>query len=267
MNRQLLLQKFMKEELHRYESLKCCFETELDRLPKGAIIKRNNGSYSLKYRENQKQFLIALTPADRELYQQLKLRKYISEELPILKNKIKLCENFLEKDQILDPCRIEERLQEQYQGTAGLNIFLEDDIDPEIWKKERFNTNPFYKEHLVHPTERGLMTRSKAEAMIGTQLERSELFFRYEAELKLKSRSVFPDFTILHPILRRLIYWEHLGKIDDLTYMSSNLRKLKEYAQNGIFLGYNLIITFESRREPLTMSEINTTIQEIIEMK
>ena len=101
--------------------------------------------------------------------------------------------------------------------------------------------------------------------MIGTQLEWHHLLIRYEPLLQLDNRTVSPDFQFILPYSRRLCIWEHLGMIDNPEYTMYNLKKIDDYAKNGYILGYNLIITYETQEQPLTMETIENKINELLE--
>ena len=56
-------------------------------------------------------------------------------------------------------------------------------------------------------------------------------------------------------IRRRTVFWEHFGRMGDLTYVSKNIWKLEEYKKVGIYIGINLFITFESNSSPMGTNE------------
>ena len=193
----------------------------------------------------------------------LKLRRQIKAALPLVNRKVKLLESFLKKDFIYDPLDIE--LPEQYLDINPA-LFLPSDVNPGEWAKASYQKGRFYKNDIKHYTEGGIVTRSKSEAMIGTELERRGLIFRYEPALRVGNETKYPDFVIIHPVTRRLIYWEHFGKVDDADYIKKNLRRMNLYSRNGIYLGINFVMTFETRDEPLTIKAINDKIDEILAM-
>ena len=88
--------------------------------------------------------------------------------------------------------------------------------------------------------------------------------YRYEAELCLRNGKVkYPDFTLLNVQTREIVYHEHLGLMDDDQYRRANLIKLDEYRRNGIYLGKNLIITYEAEGCYLNIREIKKMCQQI----
>ena len=75
---------------------------------------------------------------------------------------------------------------------------------------------------------------------------------------------IFPDFTLFDTRRRRLIYHEHFGMMDDSDYWDNAIRKIERYQKNGIFLGINLIATFEGRNTSLNISELSRLILSLI---
>ena len=75
---------------------------------------------------------------------------------------------------------------------------------------------------------------------------------------------IHPDFAILNKRLRKEIYWEHLGKMDDVGYVDDNIRRILMYEKNGYYLGDKLILTFETQKIPLNSLEIDRMIQKYL---
>ena len=91
--------------------------------------------------------------------------------------------------------------------------------------------------------------------------------YLYEQALKLRNGKIYyPDFTLLKKNTRETIYLEHLGLLDDETYRKSNLLKLDEYRANGIYIGKNLLITYETLDSPLDINGIRRMLKEIFEV-
>ena len=111
-------------------------------------------------------------------------------------------------------------------------------------------------------TEKNERVRSKSEVIIADSLNRAGIPYRYECPLKLSGGIiVHPDFTLLHIKTRKNIYWEHLGMMDDETYAESAINKLSLYLKNGISLGDNLILTFETKNNPMNHKMIDAMIK------
>lgn len=130
------------------------------------------------------------------------------------------------------------------------------------WMKSPFKTNPKHPEHRIHKSISGNVVRSKSEALIDIALYVKGIPFRYECALQLGESTVYPDFTILHPITNKIYYWEHFGKMDSPTYAQNCMYKLQAYTSHGILPGINLITTYESKEKPLTSETIERIILE-----
>lgn len=55
--------------------------------------------------------------------------------------------------------------------------------------------------------------------------------------------------------------WEHLGMMDDPNYVDMAIKKINTYEQNDILLGKNLILTYETKKNPLNSKTIKLIIQ------
>lgn len=111
-------------------------------------------------------------------------------------------------------------------------------------------------------TAKGERVRSKSEVIIAEALKREGIPYRYEYPVFLKSfGEVYPDFTVLNVRKRKEIYWEHLGMMDDADYVENALKKIEAYEENGIFAGENLILTYETKKNPLNPKAVNRMIK------
>lgn len=258
MDKQILINEMMRSELERYKELYRQFERALKELPRGSIVSRN-GRYSRYVRENGKATMHKIT--DRDTLRNLKRKRFIKIGLPVLAKRIEMCEEFLNEDILYDPCKIAGDLPEQYHDIQGLGIFLKGDIAPEEW--ENRDQNQLHMSEKKHVTSGGRAVRSKSEAFIGTRLEEAGLSYLYEPKITVAGKEYYPDFVVLTPGRRRIMYWEHLGMMDDPDYFYKAIKKLVDYAEAGIILGYNLIVTYETLDNPLTLITIDEVIRKI----
>lgn len=102
-------------------------------------------------------------------------------------------------------------------------------------------------------TDRGEIVRSKSECLIANMLNKNGIPYKYEKPLWLGGTQIYPDFTILDVRNRREIYLEHFGRLDDEDYLERNIRKLNRYASEGYYLGDRLLVTMETRAQPLNL--------------
>lgn len=77
------------------------------------------------------------------------------------------------------------------------------------------------------------------------------------------SRKVYPDFTILKMPERKEVYLEHFGKLDDKEYADMAIFKLNSYERNGIYLGINLFITYETSKRPINARALDEMLRTI----
>ena len=90
-----------------------------------------------------------------------------------------------------------------------------------------------------------------------------EIPYHYEKALRLRNGATrYPDFTLLKVSTGEEIYLEHFGLLDDSEYLSENLKKLEEYRKNGIYVGKNLLFTYETTSTPLDIKGIRQMLKE-----
>lgn len=119
----------------------------------------------------------------------------------------------------------------------------------------------FFQEEAMFLTENQEQVRSKSEMIIANLLKKEKIPYQYERRLVLNNgREVYPDFSFYDPDQGEAIYWEHFGMMDNSEYQGATLRKINEYAANGIVAGVNLITSFENREVPLNIPFIKKII-------
>lgn len=196
-----------------------------------------NGSY-IKKKDMGKAIAIAQRDYDRLL-------------LVSIERRIALIEEFVERYACIKPERVYDTL----------NPYRRELVSPRILSDEEYVKQwlmvEYQGKHLDDGigsiiTEKGERVRSKSEKIIADKLYAMGIPYRYEYPVILSnSIRVYPDFTILKMPERKEVYLEHLGLLDEETYLESTMRKLNLYSENGIFLGDNLLITCETGRHPL----------------
>ena len=129
------------------------------------------------------------------------------------------------------------------------------------WMQADYEKNPHFPEMLIHKSISGKLLRSKSEAMIDSYLFRNKIPYRYEEKMQLGNDIWYPDFTIRHPETGKKFLWEHFGFMDDPKYRRKTIRKIESYISNGYIPMVNLIITFETKDNPLGMDVIEKLIR------
>lgn len=154
----------------------------------------------------------------------------------------------------------------QYRRNMVMPMVLTDEMFVEQWEMAAYEGNPYYPEEKVYSTKKDELVRSKSEVMLADMYYELGIPYRYEAQLQLKNgKKKYPDFTLLKIATREIIYHEHLGLLENEEYLHANLAKFDEYRENGIYLGKNLIITYEAEGFYLNVKEIRKMVQEMMQ--
>ena len=107
--------------------------------------------------------------------------------------------------------------------------------------------------------------RSKSEMIIANMLNTKGIPYHYEVPIKINSNLIFhPDFLCLNKRTRQEFYWEHCGMMDDSGYSGKLVKRLAIYAQKNIIPGKNLILTMETREQPLNTKDIEKVIDALL---
>ena len=189
------------------------------------------------------------------------------DELLLLRDCMKTLSEF---EEIHDFKAEYKRLPEVLQQLVDPNLNYEDDFVMR-WRKARFSRGRVTENH-IYDTLAKEKVRSKSEALIADRLFNAGIPYRYEQRLEFDSdvpgledmHAYYPDFTILDKRTRKIIYWEHLGKLGDPSYCRDNLTKLHDYIRHGIIQGKNLILTYESADRPLLTADVDILIRQFL---
>lgn len=246
----------MKKEQQIVEKRIARLEERLENMPEGKLMCiRNEKRYKWYMIEKGKKEYIP--KENRELAEKLAKKRYMMttlEELKCKKRAIEEYTNVYEKG----IGKIEKNYQQNEEFCKLLGVANIDDNTK--WMNEPYERSCKHPEHLVHKNSFGEMFRSKSEAMIAMCLRERGIPYRYECALTLDGVTYYPDFTIKHPKTGRIYYYEHFGKMDDPKYIRDNMSKLSTYAMNGITPGVNLILSFETKLEPLSIYTIESIL-------
>ncbi|MCR4956356.1 MAG: hypothetical protein K6A30_06705 [Lachnospiraceae bacterium] len=201
----------------------------------------------------------------KPLIKALLQKSYDEKCLKLLKKEASSIQSFLKKSGALSHDIRE--LYDCYPPEAKKYINPVDCSDEDYvaaWLAEPYQGKDFISNDTCYITAKGERVRSKSELTIANALAQYGIPYKYEHPLKLKNGiTVYPDFTILKIKQREEIYLEHLGMMDDISYMRNAIIKLKTYNKNGIMLGKQLMITLEGSNAPLGTDEIKNIIKVI----
>ena len=131
------------------------------------------------------------------------------------------------------------------------------------WLEESSKENLYRKEDLKCYSNNGVPLRSKSEVLIVNQFEHYNLFYWYEAKIKLKNGiTIYPDFAIINPYTGKIILWEHFGGLHFDGYAEKMNKKMAEYLKLGYIPFETIIYTFES--DALNPERLRYLIENII---
>ncbi len=184
------------------------------------------------------------------LLQRLLARKKAEELLASIQQNIRATERFLK-----EWCPLAELYPEPEEGSMQLRGR----------KPFPISQNPFKKEELIHDTGLGFFTRSKSKAIVAQRLFFYGLRFAYEAPLRIQSRSgkwktIYPDFTI-YLDGGRIIYLEHVGKLQEDKYQRQFLTRMVEYHKNDYQISRDVFITMDGPDGAIDIAAIDALIR------
>lgn len=134
------------------------------------------------------------------------------------------------------------------------------------WNSVKYQGKGFFEDTPEFYTMKGERVRSKSELMIADLLNRRGIPYRYEYPVYVNGvGKIYPDFTVLNVRNRTELYWEHLGMMDDASYVEKALQKIAVYEKNEIFQGEKLILTYETRKNPLSQKQVVCLMQHYFE--
>lgn len=233
-------------------------QNQLKQFPTGKLIITHDQNH-LKWYVSDGKTSTYLTKAKRPLAEQLAAKKYLSQKLDFLiaeKTAIQFYLRHHHSSKSPDKLLLDSPYQELL-----LPYFQPDSQMAQNWMREDYDRNTNYPEQLIHKSFSGNVVRSKSEVIIDTALYINKIPYRYECSLPLGDTTLYPDFTILHPVTGKIFYWEHFGMMDNPGYAKNAYSKLQLYNSFDIIPSINLITTFETKEHPLNSELVENIIQ------
>lgn len=249
-------------------------EKYLEKAPEGYLkVRDRNHKYTYFHRrkdeknKTQTHYLKLTNSNDVTLIVQLANKQYYKKLLPIIKKEHSTMKRFLDEYKPEEKYQIFDKLCDGRKAIICPAFEKPEMIiakQVEKWKQEEWKQNKKYPEKLIYETDKGDYVRSKSEIIISNLLyaNHDRCIYRYEAALTVHGITLYPDFTIMKIKTGEIYYWEHFGMMDDEEYVNKTLQKIKEYILAGIFPGKQLICTFESKNQPLSIKVVKELIKE-----
>jgi len=256
------IQGMLKERANMLKKLKKEKEKSLQTAPEGYLrIGKNKDRVQYYHRTNPKDFTGKyLTKGEKELAQILAQKDYDKKVLNSAEKELDAIEKYFSKIPVASAEELYDALHEERKKLVVPIIEPMEEFAEE-WQNVQYKGKEFDEDVPEIYTAKGERVRSKSEVIIADSLYAAGIPYRYEFPLKLKSRTIYPDFTILNIETRKEIYWEHLGMMDHPEYLEHALKKIAGYEENGLFPGEDIILTFETQKTPINRKVVHLMIE------
>ena len=249
----------MLSEYERLGEKIALLQSQLQDLPEGKLICSNNQGYK-KWYQSDGHTKTYIPRKERFFAEQLAAKKFLLLQIEDLTAERKAIRYYLEYH-CAHPEKASQLLSEDSRYKELLTSFFKPCSENLTdWMNSSYQKNPNYPEQLIHKSISGNLVRSKSEAFIDMVLHTNKIPFRYECALQLGEITIFPDFTIRHPVTGETFYWEHFGLMDQASYIQKTFSKLELYASHGIIPSVNLLTTYETKENPLSMDMLEKIV-------
>ena len=235
-------------------------EEKIGNMPEGSIkIKRTktNVYYCLyKKGENDKY----LTHKDSKLLDQLIQKNYLQSVLKAAKAEAIVLRKAISSypENVVED--VYDNLSEERRELAK-PLVPGDEEYAQKWMAVPYKRKGFKKGASEFYTLKGERVRSKSEVIIADRLNAKGIPYRYECPLQIGSETIHPDFTILKMSNKKVVYYEHCGKMDDPEYTIDMAERSHLYSSADIFQGDRLFYTFETSDKPLDIKTLDKFIE------
>lgn len=245
--------------LDQLRSVHETYSNELSKMPEGKLLHART-KYYLIVRANGAEIRHGITK-DQDKVRLLARKELLLKAVPIIESNIKLIEQAVKNYIPCNPHDIHQQLTRAFRSMP-IELFLNKKNDATAmrldsqtqsridshkdWDNAGYTPSDYKSDGRTIRTTRGLLVRSKSEALIAEKLYEYGIPFRYEQPLDLDDGTlVHPDFTF-EGAGGSLFYLEFCGMMDDLDYVSSYKRKRALYEASGITEWTNMIYVFAS---------------------
>lgn len=246
----------MLQEYKKIESKLNELEVKLQQMPPGSLVCTQNGNYAKWYVRDGD--LAYIPKKGRAFAEKLAYKKYLTSLYEDLLHEKRAIQFYLEHHS--QDNKSQELLESKEFQKLLSTHFIPLSKELSDWMKEPYETNPNHVDNLIHRSLSGNLVRSKSESMIDAILYANKIPFRYENLLQLGETILYPDFTIRHPKTGMLYYWEHFGLMDNPAYAQKACSKLQIYTSFGIIPSIQLITTYETKDNPISIDMIEKII-------
>lgn len=196
---------------------------------------------------------------DEERLMKLVRKVYVKKAVRNVEKDIDLVGRIMKQYHAVDENSLMSDFLEKYPELSG-GVYY-GGIDPQKWASEFKGESDYHKENLKSVAADGGKRRSLGELIIGARLDHYGIPYRYEDGTGIPGLPFEPDFRIIRPRDSKMIYWEHLGMVNDKEYMNYNKYKFEIYEEYGIVPWDNLIVSYSQEDHGINEKLIDSLIR------
>lgn len=260
----------IKEELKKREKYLLQWKTKKEKAladaPEGTLRVCNSGGRLQYYQRSSGKDTsgVYISKKNIETATKLAQKDYDEKVLRVVEKELAAIRRYQECCPVANVEEIYEKLHEGRQKLV-VPIRETDAQFVQRWESKEYCGKGFGTNAPEFYTEKGERVRSKSEVIIADALYHRGIPYRYEYPLYLHGMGeVYPDFMVLNVRLRREMYWEHFGMMDDPDYVENAVKKINGYMQRGLFVGDKILCTYETKATPINLKQISSMIQQYL---
>ena len=235
-------------------------ENKIKLLPEGTIkIKKTkyNNYFLLCIGEKEVKYL---NTGDNELIKQLIQKSYLKDSSLVTRKELSILNKVSKAYPSVTIEDMYDSLSDERKDYAT-PIIPGDDEYAQKWMAVPYKRKPFKKDAPEFYTLKHERVRSKSEVIIADRLNAKGIPYKYECPLKIGNETIHPDFSILKMSIKKVVYYEHCGKMDDPEYTKDMSERSHLYTSAKIFQGDRLFYTFETSDDPLDIKMLDEFIE------
>lgn len=256
------VKKLLEEREKKLLQIKLEKEKALQHIVQGTLRISDSGNSTKYYhrRNTSDRSGVYIPEKERDIARKLAQKEYDCKILGAVNKELKVIKKYLVG---YPDMRAEQLYEKLHKERQKLIIPIEETEEQYLmkWQDYSYQGKGFDENVPEYFSDRGERVRSKSELIIADLLNKEFIPYRYECPICLNGMGkIYPDFTVLNVKKRKEYYWEHFGMMDDPAYVEKALQKIAAYELNGIFPGEGLLITYESRKNPLNQKVVKGII-------
>jgi len=245
-------------------------DKRLKKAPEGKLyISKGKNNYQYYLRKLNSEKTGTYIKKDQfKLITRLAQKKYDMEFISLAEKELEIISEFIRKYRNIN--HINESVFDKYPAEIKKEIVPAEISDEEYirrWLEEPYIRKGFNTDDAEHYTKRGERVRSKSEVIIANTLYDMGIPYKIEMPVQLWNGMIYhPDFALLDIKNRKVIYYEHFGKMDDFEYITTQLERIDDYTRTGLYIGKDYFITYETIKHPLNDITVKMTVAKYLEV-